>query len=199
MPRRRVHTVAGKRQAVLKALGDMYNLEPPLPQAPVCQAWAGPDQGRVRWASPGGRSRSCGISAPAGRCRGGPTVSSRGPPGRVIMVAPWWAPCWVESEYGCRGAKWVGPLFVSSGQTPVGPLSGTPAHLDTGRPKGRAAPGHVAPGVPPELCVGTHVVRAPGTARRFLAPGAAPPRLLPQAPPGAEAGLPLSPPSPLCQ
>lgn len=31
MPRRRVHTVAGKRQAVLKALGDMYNLEPPLP------------------------------------------------------------------------------------------------------------------------------------------------------------------------
>lgn len=29
MPRRRIHIVAGKRQAVLKALGDMYNLETP--------------------------------------------------------------------------------------------------------------------------------------------------------------------------
>lgn len=129
---------------------------------------------------------------------GGPMVSSRGPLGRVIVVAPWWAPCWVESQSMAAGSKVDGPLFVSSGQTPVGPLSGTPAHLDTDRPKGRAAPGRAAPGLPPELCVGTHV-RAPGTARRVLAPGVAPPRLLPQAPPGAEAGLPLSPPSPLCQ
>lgn len=29
MPHRRIHIVAGKRQAVLKALGDMYNLETP--------------------------------------------------------------------------------------------------------------------------------------------------------------------------
>lgn len=33
VPRRRVHTVAGKRQAVLKALGDMYNSE--APQGPL--------------------------------------------------------------------------------------------------------------------------------------------------------------------
>lgn len=41
MPRRRVHTVAGKRQAVLKALGDMYNLEPPCPRPPYARPGLG--------------------------------------------------------------------------------------------------------------------------------------------------------------
>lgn len=34
----------------------------------------------------------------AGRCRGGPMVSSRGPLGRVVLLAPWWDPCWADSQ-----------------------------------------------------------------------------------------------------
>lgn len=41
---------------------------------------------------------------------GGPMVSSRGPLGRVIVVAPWWAPCWVESQYGCGEQSGWPPL-----------------------------------------------------------------------------------------
>lgn len=88
----------------------MYNLEPPLPQAPVCQAWAGPDQGRVRWASPGGRSRSCGISALAGRCQGvGPRLAAGGRWGG----SSWWPhgglPAGWSLRVWLRGSKVDGP------------------------------------------------------------------------------------------
>lgn len=86
MPRRRIHIVAGKRQAVLKALGDMYNLEThssplnPGPELALSRAW---------WAISGGRSRALG-EAPGGW----PVVSSGDPLGRVSKAAPQGtAPC----------------------------------------------------------------------------------------------------------
>lgn len=87
MPHRRIHIVAGKRQAVLKALSDMYNLE--TPKGPLNP---GPELALTRAGRGGqfleGEAESWG-EAP----RGWTMVSSRGPLGRVLKAAPWGAPC----------------------------------------------------------------------------------------------------------
>lgn len=58
---RRIHTVAGKRQAVLKALGDMYNLQRPGAQAPT-PGLARPAWGRWWRASPGSSGGACAVT-----------------------------------------------------------------------------------------------------------------------------------------
>lgn len=105
MPRRRIHIVAGKRQAVLKALGDMYNLE--APKGPLNPR---PELALTR-AGHGGQFLE-GEAEPWREAPGSwPVVSSRGLLGRVIKSAPWGGSLliWVDSQSSAVEG-WAGPL-----------------------------------------------------------------------------------------
>lgn len=88
MPHRRIHIVAGKRQAVLKALGDMYNLE--TPKKPLNP---GPELALTRVGHGGQFLEE--EAEPWGEApEGWPVVSSGVPLGRVSKAAPQGAaPC----------------------------------------------------------------------------------------------------------
>lgn len=82
MPHRRIHIVAGKRQAVLKALSDMYNLETPKgplnPGPELALTRAGRGGQFLEKQSPGGKRQGVGPWLAAGVHWGG---SSRRPHG----------------------------------------------------------------------------------------------------------------------
>lgn len=162
MPHRRIHIVAGKRQAVLKALGDMYNLE--TPKKPLNP---GPELALTR-VGHGGQFLE-GEAEPWGEApEGWPVVSSGvplgegqqgGPTGGCSLLA------WADSQSSAV-EEWTGPSSsLAAGQTPVGPLNGTPAPLDTDGSKGWVAIGQAVPGLTREAaCLHTHESTCHGTA-----------------------------------
>lgn len=114
----------------------MYNLEAPGPPEP--RAYMRPDKGRAWRASPEGRGRARGVST-LGEAPGvGPWLAAGAHCGRSSRRPCRMFPARLGglSEYCCEGVD--GAPLLAAGQTPGGPLSGTPAPPGTTAPSGAA-------------------------------------------------------------